>query len=645
MRIQLTLAVIAATTPIAGLAQNAADWPMFNRDLAGTRYSPLTQINTGNVTRLEKAWTYAFERPNKPVKGDSPSELYQEITPIVVNDVMYLPSGDRIVALEPETGKEIWTYELKTGLASFRGVAYWPGDKDNPPRIIFTAARKMIALNARTGKIDPGFGNEGEVPLTVPYDGAPTIFKNVLLVGTNFYGPGERHIGPQLEQAGGQIPDSHGYDVRTGKELWTFHTFPHPGEVGNDTWANDSWKNRTGNNVWAFALTVDEQHGIVYEPVSGPGANFYGGDRPGANLFGNTLVALDVMTGKLKRYFQVVHHELWDYNLPPAPSLIDINRNGKKIQALAQVGKSGYMFILDRVTGKPVYKVNETPVDKSNVPGEASYPTQPIPVKPPPIARVSFSHDDLVTASDTTPEHAKACQDIWDQFGGLYNNGPFTTLRYHAKGAQTQPSIIFPGLTGGANWGGTAVDPKLGYIFVNTKDAPLTGWMEDNPKYTPNNPDGLEPYIRTGPRGLGFFNAVVHDANGHTVGNWPCFKPPWGRLIAVNAATGDFAWQVPLGVTDSLPEGKRNTGASNSAGPIVTAGGLVFIGSTSDNRFRAFDSRTGKELWTFKLDYTATAVPITYRGKNGKQYVAIVAATGGGRAATTQKGLFVFALP
>ena len=640
--ITLASVILPALSCQAAEPQQAADWPMFNRDLAGTRYSPLTQINTANVGTLTKAWTYLFNREGKTISGDSAFELYQEITPIVVNGLMYLPSGDRVVALEPETGKEIWTYELHGGLASFRGLAYWPGDRNNPPRIIFTTARKMMALNARTGKVDPGFGSEGEVPLTVPYDGAPTIYKNMLLIGTNFYGPGERHIGPQLDQAGGQIPDAHGYDVRTGKELWTFHTFPHPGEVGNDTWANDSWKNRTGNNVWAFALTVDEEHGIVYEPVSGPGANFYGGDRPGANLFGNTLVALDATTGKMKWYFQTVRHELWDYNLPPAPGLIDIVRNGKKIQALAQVGKSGYMFILDRLTGKPVFGVEERPVDKSNVPGEASYPTQPFPLKPPPISRVSFSHDDVVTAADTTPEHAKACQELWDKFGGLYNAGPFTTLPYHAAGATTKPAIVFPGLTGGANWGGTAIDPKLGYIFVNTKDSPLVGWMEDNPKYTPGNPQGLMPYIRTGPSGLGFFSAQVHDADGRMIGNWPCYKPPWGRLIAVNASTGDFAWEVPLGVTDSLPEGKRNTGAPSSAGPIVTAGGLVFIGATNDSRFRAFDSKTGKELWVTKLDYTASAIPITYQGKNGKQYVAIVAAVGGGGRG---QGLVVFALP
>ncbi len=643
MRMMPVAAILPLLLTQPGLAQKDADWPMFNRDLAGTRYSPLRQINTGNVAKLARAWTYHFEREGKTIKGDSPSELYQEITPIVVDGVMYLPAGDRVVALDPETGKEIWVHEVQNGLASFRGVAYWPGDRNNPPRIIFTTGRKMMALNARTGKVDPGFGNEGEVPLEVPYDGAPTIYKNMLLIGTNFYGPGERHIGPQLEQAGGQIPEIHGYDVRTGKQVWTFHTFPRPGETGNNTWAGDSWKNRTGNNVWAFALTVDEAHGIVYEPVSGPGANFYGGDRPGANLFGNTLVALDAATGKMKWYFQTVHHELWDYNLPPAPGLIDIVKDGKKIPALAQVGKSGYMFILDRLTGKPVYGVEERPVSKSNVPGEASYPTQPFPLKPAPIARVSFSHDDLVTAADTTPEHAKACEALWNKYGGLYNGGPFTPLPYHAKGSTAKPGIIFPGVTGGANWGGTATDPNLGYIFVNTKDSPLVGWMEDNPNYKPGNPEGIEPFIRTSAPGLGSFNARVQDANGHTIGNWPCFRPPWGRLIAVNANTGDFAWQVPLGVTDSLPEGKRNTGTQNTAGPIATAGGLVFIGSTNDNRLRAFDSKTGKELWTYKLEYTATAVPMTYEGKNGKQYVAIVAAAGG--RDTSGRGLVVFALP
>src|SRR5579859_2526694 len=364
-----------------------ADWPMYNRDLAGTRYSPLAQINTANVTKLTQSWTYRLQPEARTLTSSSPAEIFQEITPIVVNGVLYTPAGNRVVALDPETGKEIWRYELKTGLASQRGLGYWPGDRSNPPRIIFTTGHKMVGLNANTGRIDPGFGKEGEVDLEVTYAGAPTIYKNLILLGTNFYGPGERHINPALDQAGGQLGDVHGYDVRTGKPLWEFHTIARPGETGSETWLKpDSWKNRTGNNVWAFALTVDEERGILYLPVSGPGANFYGGDRPGDNLFGNALVAVDAQTGKLKWYFQTVRHELWDYNLPPAPSLIDIVKDGKKIPALVQVGKSGYMFIHDRVTGKPVFGVENRPVAKGDVPGEWYAPTQPFPIKPPPIS-------------------------------------------------------------------------------------------------------------------------------------------------------------------------------------------------------------------------------------------------------------------
>lgn len=636
-----TLVLSAQTGGKSGKAPVNGDWPMFLHDLAGTRYSPLTQIDPTNVSKLTQAWMYRFNREGKTIKGLSPSELYQEITPIVVNGVMYLPAGDRIVALDPETGKEIWVHEVEGGLASFRGVSYWPGDRNNPPRIIYTTSHKMGALNAKTGNVDPGFGKEGEVNLTVAYDGAPTIYKNLLLIGTNFYGPGDRHINPALDQAGGQSGDVHGYDVRTGKQLWELHTIPRTGEPGLETWPKaGSWENRTGNNVWAFALTVDEERGILYLPVSGPGANFYGGDRPGNNLYGNTLVAVDAQTGKIKWYFQTVRHELWDYNLPPAPSLIDIVKDGVKIPALVQVGKSGYMFILNRVTGKPVFGVEDRPVAQGDVPGEWYAPTQPFPLKPPPISRTSFTKDDLVRPEDTTPEHAKACQDLWDRVG-FYNGGPFTPFLYHEAGKPSKPSLVFPGFTGGANWGGTAIDPKLGYIFVNTKESPAVGWMEKNPKYVPGNPDGIEPFIRTAPQGAGF-SATMRDSSGKVIGNWPCFRPPWGRLIAVNAKTGDFAWEVPLGVTDSLPEGKQNTGAQNTAGGIATAGGLFFIGSTSDSRFRAFDSRTGKELWATKLDHTATAIPITYLGKNQKQYVAIVAAASG---RGDNQGLVVFSLP
>jgi quinoprotein glucose dehydrogenase len=633
------LAVIGTAQKSTGRSPDA-DWPMFNRDLAGTRFSPLTQINTTNVAKLTTAWSYKL-RPHdgEPLTGQSPSEIFQEITPIVVNGVMYLPAANRIVALEPETGKEIWTYELKEGQASFRGVSYWPGDKETPPRILFTTARKLVAINAVTGEPSTGFGNNGEIELKIPYDGAPAIYKNVILMGSNFYGPGQRHIGPQLETSAGERGDTRAYDARTGKELWEFHTMPREGEPGIETWGFESWKNRTGNNVWAFALTVDEERGVVYEPVSSAGANFYGGDRPGNNLYSNSIVALDIQTGKLKWYFQTIHHEVWDYNLPPAPSLFEVVKDGKKIPALAQTGKMGWVFILDRVTGKPIFGVEERPVARGDVPTEWYPPTQPFPVKPPAVTRVSMTADDLVTAADTTPEHAQACRELWDKTN-FYNAGAYTPWKYKTEG--NPPALIYPGFTGGPNWGGTAVDTRLNYIFVNSKDAPATGWIEKNPKYTPGMDLAKEfPYTRVnGPA----FSASVKDVSGRTIGNWPCSKPPWARLVAINANTGDIAWQVPLGLNETLPAGKQNVGSPGAGGPMVTGGGLLFIGATNDGRFRAFESKTGKELWSTKLDYNITAIPMTYQGKNGKQYVAVVAAAGGTRGANNES-LVVFALP
>jgi quinoprotein glucose dehydrogenase len=562
--------------------------------------------------------------------------MFQEVTPIVVNDVMYLPSGNRVVALEPETGKEIWRYELPEGLASFRGVAYWPGDGSLPPRILFTSLKKLMALRATTGKLDLEFGNRGHVDLDIAYSGVPAVYNNVILMGSNFFGPGERHIGPQLTTSKGEKGDVHAYDARTGEKLWDFHTIPLPGEVGNDTWENDSWKDRTGNNVWSFTLTVDEQRGIVYMPVSGPGMNYYGGDRPGNNLFGNATIALDAQTGKLKWYFQNIRHELWDYNLPPAPGLIDIRKDGKTIPALAQVGKSGFMFILNREDGAPVHGVDERPMAKGDVPGEWYPATQPIPTKPGPIARVSMTRADLVTAEDTTPEHAQACRELWDRVK-FRNDGPYTPWNYRPNGGP--PSLIFPGMTGGVNWGGTATDPQLGYIFVNSKDEPSSGWIAPNPRYNEKTKDTEFPYVQ---QGGGVLSAEARDTDGKSLGSLPCFRPPWASLMAVNAATGEFVWRVPLGVNDSMPEGKKNVGSPGYGGPIVTAGGLVFIGATRDRRFRAFDSKTGRELWSVHLDYNVTAIPITYEGRNGKQYVAVVAATNG---QGNNESLLVFALP
>jgi outer membrane protein assembly factor BamB len=424
--------------------------------------------------------------------------------------------------------------------------------------------------------------------------------------------------------------------ARTGSKVWTFHTIPRPGEAGHETWGNDSWRDRTGNNVWSFTLTVDEQRGLVYMPVSGPGMNYYGGDRPGNNLFSNTTVALDAQTGRLKWHFQNIRHEIWDYNLPPAAGLVDIRKDGKTIPALAQVGKSGFMFILNREDGTPVHGVDERPQAKADVPGEWYPATQPIPKKPGPLARVNMTRNDLVTAEDTTPAHAEACRALWDKVQ-FRNDGPYTPWNYRPSGGP--PSIAFPGMTGGVNWGGTATDPTLGYIFVNSKDEPSTGWIAPNPRYNETTRDTEFPYVH---QSGGMLSAEAHDADGRPLGTLPCFRPPWASLMAVDAATGEFVWRVPLGVNDNMPEGKQNVGSPGYGGPIVTAGGLVFIGATRDRRFRAFDSRTGKELWSTRLDYNVTAIPITYMGKSGKQYVAVTAATQG---QGNNESLHVFALP
>jgi quinoprotein glucose dehydrogenase len=579
-----------------------SDWPMYRRDQAGTGYSPLAQINGQNVAKLAQVWTYRLEA-DAPAAGErgSPASVNSQATPIVVDGVMYLPAANRVVALEPVTGKEIWRYVVTGGAPSRRGVAYWPGDRNNPPRVIFAAGRRLIALTAKTGALDPGFGKGGEVDMGVPYNSVPLIYQSIVVVGANTP-PGTI----------GGIGNARAFDARTGAKLWEFSSVPQPGEIGHDTWEGDSWKGRLGVNAWPFYFTLDAQRGLLYVPLASPIGGVYGGDRKGANLFGNSVVAVDIQTGKYKWHFQTIHHDLWDADPPAPPALFDVVRNGRTIPMLALTTKSGYLYILNRETGQPVFGVEERPVPKSDVPGELTFPTQPFPVKPPPLARVGYNAKDLVSASDTTPEHARACEELVEKSGGVQNAGPFTPWRYRAEGAVPRSSLVFPGGLGGANWGGTAFDPGTGYVFVVTQDVGALGWIEHA------KPGSPVPYEKAVP-GRSTFDARIAD------GNWPCQKPPWGRLTAVSASTGDIAWQRPLGITEQLPEGKQNTGRPALAGAIVTGGGVLFVASTDDNRFRALDVKTGRQLWVSRLERRGNANPITYRGRTGKQYVAVVA--------------------
>jgi len=613
-------AILLAFLATGGQAQFAAgDWPLYRHDVEGMGYSALKQINTTNVSTLTESWTFTLSE-----RGGL------EVTPIAVRGVMYLPGTGKVYALDGATGKEIWHYDVP--MAPTRGVAYWPGDKDHSPRIIFTTFnRKMIALDAATGKIISTFGKNGVVEMEVGYNGVPTIYKNLVFLGASV---GELPVGPP--------GDSRAYDAITGNLIWDFHTVPQPGEVGHDSWLNDGWKGRSGTNVWGWYMTVDPKSNTLFMPIGGPSPNYYGGDRPGNNLFGNSIVAVDSDTGRLKWYFQTIHHDLWDQDLPPGAALVDVRQNGKEVPALVTIGKTGLMFILNRDTGKPVFGVEERPVAKGDVPGEWYSPTQPFPLKPPPLARTTYKPEDMVTADDTTPEHAKACQDLLAKSGGsLYNAGPFTGWLYHEDGTPPKTTIQFPGGTGGTNWGGTAIDPTNGYIFVQTHDMSLMGWMEKKKtgaNYGRGTEGSTQLYDRASVDGPGpyfGFSVIVKDANGHPLGNWPCQKPPWGKLYAINANTGDIVWQSVVGITEGLPSDKQNTGGGGSAGPIATAGGLVFIGATPDNRFRAIDAKTGRELWVIKLGKNANADPMTYQAMDGKQYVAIVAVD----------SVYVFALP
>jgi glucose dehydrogenase len=637
----IAIQILAVTAQQAVKLPNPAiDWPMFSHDSASTRFSPLKQISAKNVSQLKLAWTmpYRADRNSGPAGGLG---AISQATPIVVNGVMFVPAENRVLALDAATGKEIWKYDLTPSPGSAlsrRGVTYWPGEGNVPARIFVTAGRRLIALNATTGEGVQGFGTNGEIDMTVPYNSPPTVYKHLLFIGANV----------NEQPATGPPGNTRAYDARTGAKVWEFHSIPQAGEVGNDSWPQDGWKDRSGANNWGFYMTIDADRSILYTVFGSPTSDYYGFDRKGNNLFGNSVVALDAMTGKLKWYFQTVHHDLWDMDLPPAPILMDISVKGRKIPALIQTGKLGLVFILNRVTGEPVFGVEERPVPQSDVPGEFTSATQPFPLKPPILGKHDYKSEDLVTAADTTEAHAAACRDLVAKSGGsLINKGPYTPWAYRAPGTPPRTAINFPGDIGGTDWGGISADPNTGYIFVNTLNYGSLGWIEKRPDTS------RVPYDRASvwgnPVASKFWDRKTN-AQNQLLGeqSWPCQKPPWGQFTAINTNTGEIAWQVTLGITDELPEGKKNTGRINMGGSIATAGGVVFIGATNDKRFRAFDAKTGKELWATKLDNSAISVPMTYQARNGKQYVAVTSSGGGGITdpdPNKNEALYVFSLP
>jgi quinoprotein glucose dehydrogenase len=597
------------------------DWAAYGQNEGGVRFSTLTQITPANVSQLKPAWTYHMNPAHDATPDSTKALPWSEQTPLVVHGVMYLgvPYG-RVVALDADSGKELWVYTLPKGnQPPTRGLAYWPGDSKHDPELVFgtTLGGKLIALDARTGTPIASFGDNGIVDLKTPdvmngipsaaYDmvAPPSIYKNLAILNTRV----------QEAPVKGASGDVRAFDVLTGKHVWTFHTIPGPGQKFHDTWEGDSWKQRSGTNIWNM-LTVDEKRGIAYLPIAAPTIDRYGGDRHGANLFSDTLVAVNAATGKYLWHFQVTHHDIWDYDLDTPPTLLEVKKDGKIIPAVAAMNKTGLLFILNRVTGKPIYPVSEEKVPtESNIPGEKPWPTQPIPAKPPQLTRSGFALNEVNTV---TPEAHDFCQ-AWIDRDHLQ-----PSVRYQPL--VTGGFIVnFPAAQGGPEWAGGAFDPNRGLFVVNTNDMGYVITM--NPA-----PDGS--YV---PRNRHF--ALAGNAQ-------LCQQPPWGDLTAIDVNTGEIVWRENFGITDSLPVDKQNTGRPNTGGPILTASGLSFIGATDDARFRAFDTMTGKELWSTKLDYAGHATPITYSGNSGRQYVAIVA-TGGTTIGSKSGGdsLVVFALP
>jgi len=642
---RLTTALTVALAAAAGAQMPAqpraqpitaasTEWPTYGHDPGGMRFSPLTQISPANVAQLKVAWAYHM-RP-EPAPGREASGLAgSEVTPIIADGVMYVATPyNRVVALEPTSGKELWAFRLPSGNPSTRGVEYWAGDAQTPPQVVFgTTNGKLYSLDAKTGLPNEAFGEKGVVELNTPeilqglpgsngLSSPPIMYRHLIITG------GRTQENPPKGPAG----DVRAWDIHNGKLAWTFHSVPRAGETFNDSWANDSWKNRSGVNVWGF-FTVDVARGIVYMPFGAPSVDQYGGDRAGDNLFGTSLVAADANTGKYLWHFQVVHHDIWDADLTGAPALFDVKQGGRTIPAVAVINKVGLLFLLDRVTGKPIFGVEERPVPQSEVPLEHGSKTQPFPVKPAPLSRMTMTMADIATV---TPELEAACKKLIE---GVQIGGPYLPVSYNRLRLQ------FPGNHGGVNWGGTSFNPELGYLFVNTNEMGQLSGLKDR-----------DPNARGPAQANGVGNRV--DPNGPYEGfagggrfkdrasNMMCQQPPWGQLTAVNVHTGEFAWRVPLGVTDTLPPDKQKTGRPGNGGTIATASGLVFVGATDDGRFRAFDAKSGRELWTVKLGGAAQATPSTYLGKDGKQYV-VITSTGGGFFDTplSDDSIMAFALP
>ena len=708
---------------VTGCQKQGHDWGAYKADAASSSYSILEDINKKNVQQLKPAWTF---NPDDAAEGSR--HAGSQCNPIIIDGIMYTASArHRIYAVDASNGKQIWSFDPFNGGpggGSFRGVTYWREGTDK--RILFTGGDNLFAVNAETGKPIVTFGNGGKVSMNIGIRDDPAkisvkptspgiIYKDLLIIGNEV-----------SELYGAQPGYVRAYNVRNGKLEWTFHTVPKPGELGYDTWPKDAWKYAGGANDWG-GMSLDEKRGIVFLATGSPSYDFYGYDRLGENLFGNCVIALNAATGKHIWHFQTIHHDLWDYDLPAPPNLVTVLKNGKKIDAVAQTSKVGFLYVLNRETGEPLFPIVERPVPVSDVPGENAWPTQPFPLKPKPYARQYITADDL---SDFSP-------DAHDSLVNLFHR-----LRY--EGLFTPPSLRgtlnLPGTIGGSEWGGAAYDPATGILYLKSNESPeidllqkidpaatavgLSAYDDGKKVYTTfcagchkEDRTGDEPLypslvdlkkrmtedqvlskIREGGGKMppfagiikgheeGVINYLFEKTDRHllqkqmdlseitnnrlsnievkkdkkevdTVTTYlnisayaqlkdsdgrPAIKPPWGTLNAINLNTGDYEWTIPVGNHPDLQrKGEPVTGSTGSPGPIVTAGGLVFLGGTRDRTFQAFDKASGKLLWETVLPGFASSTPCTFK-VNGKQYIAVSVA---GNKELPAGCILAFALP
>jgi quinoprotein glucose dehydrogenase len=651
-------------------------WSDYGGAPDSAQYSALTQINRTNVTKLKVAWRYPT--------GDANKYFFN---PLAANGLLYvLAKNNSIVALDQKTGKEIWTHPTGPDIIFItnRGINYWESPDHRDRRLIFAVNNKLQAIDAITGATIPGFGadlreNLGRDPGTIAVVQSLTpgkVFENLLIVGSA--------TNQEYDSAPGDI---RAYDVRTGKLAWSFHTVPHPGEYGYDSWPKDAWKTVGGANAWG-ELTLDEKRGIIYIPTGSPKYNFYGADRPGANLYGDCLLALNARTGQRIWHYQMVHHDIWDYDNATAPKLLTIRHNGKLVDVVAQPGKMGFLWVFNRDTGAPIWPIEERPVPKSDMPNEKTWPTQPFPTAPPPFARQKFTADDINPYIPDPAERAK----FRDAILSARNEGIYTPPGIRG-------SIQMPGNNGGSNWSNATADADHGLLYVLSKDLPSllkleadgtaaaakSGSPEEQGQFLFNDNcarchktlpgakltrDQIRTRIRTGNTVMPAFSdlpdAAVNQLTSYlrnpvrapaktgvpdrykssfgfmiASNGLSAIKPPWTSVTAYDLNEGTVKWKIALG---DAPETPKGTGTHYpKVGPVATAGGLIFAG-TKDRKVRALDSDTGSIVWETEVSQPMEGIPAIYEA-GGKQYIVFCAAAPGAPGAKIAGEYVAFALP